>query len=505
MLVVETLAKIRRDRLVHGKSIRAIAKNRCVSRNTVRKVLRSDETSLEPVYHRRKQPRPKLGQYEALLEALLLSNHQAPRHDRLNFLKMFELLRADGYSGGYDAVRRYARLWQQHHGHSKDAFIPLHFEPGEAYQFDWSHETVVLGGITQTVKVAHVRLCNSRMRFVIAYPRETQEMVFAAHDQAFQFFGGTCERGIYDNMKTAVDAIYVGKARQFNRRFEAMCMHYLIEPVACSPGAGWEKGQVENQVNNTRERVFVPRLHADSLDDLNQHLQECCLAEANRLRHPDDPGQTVYEVFQRERAVLIPYAGPFDGYPATVASASKTCLVRFDRNRYSVQASAAGRAVEVQAYADHLVMRLEGKIVARHRRNFGRDQVIYDPWHYLPVLQRKPGALRNGAPFRDWDLPDSLRRVRNHFEGLDDGDRQMVKVLNAVLTDSLTVVTSACETALSAGTISADIILNLVSRDQEPETAEPINTPAALALKQPPKADCQRYDALRQEVPHATA
>ena len=115
---------------------------------------------------------------------------------------MFELLRADGYLkasdcsrnlvGGYDAVRRYARLWQQQHGHSQDAFIPLHFEPGEAYQFDWSHETVVLGGITQTVKVAHVRLCNSRMRFVIAYPRETQEMVFAAHDQAFQFFGGTC-------------------------------------------------------------------------------------------------------------------------------------------------------------------------------------------------------------------------------------------------------------------------------------------------------------------------
>ena len=150
-------------------------------------------------------------------------------------------------------------------------------------------------------------------------------------------------------------------------------------------------------------------------------------------------------------------------------------------------------------------MRLEGKIVARHRRNFGRDQVIYDPWHYLPVLQRKPGALRNGAPFRDWDLPDSLRRVRNHFKGLDDGDRPMVKVLNAVLTDSLTVVTSACETALSAGTISADIILNLVSRDQEPETAKPINTPAALELKQPPQADCQRYDVLRQEVPHATA
>ena len=177
MLVVEKLAKIRRDRLVHGKSIRAIAKNQGVS--PTRSVKSSDQTRRRwsRFNHRRKQPRPKLGQYEALLEALLLSNHQAPRHDRLNFLKMFELLRYDGYRGCYDAVHRYARYWQQHHGHSQDAFIPLHFKPGEAYQFDWSHETVVLGGITQTVKVAHVRLCNSRMRFVIAYPRETLEMV----------------------------------------------------------------------------------------------------------------------------------------------------------------------------------------------------------------------------------------------------------------------------------------------------------------------------------------
>ena len=163
MLVVETLAKIRRDRLVHGKSIRAIEKTQGLSHNTVRKVHRSEETSLEPVNHRRKQPCPKPGQYEALLEALLLSNHQVPRHDQLNILKMFELLLDDSYCGCDDAVRRYARHWQQHHGHSQDAFIQQHFEPGEAYQFDWSHETVVLGGITQTVKVAHVRLCNSRI------------------------------------------------------------------------------------------------------------------------------------------------------------------------------------------------------------------------------------------------------------------------------------------------------------------------------------------------------
>jgi len=124
-------------------------------------------------------------------------------------------------------------------------YVPLSFAPGEAYQFDWSHEVVVLGGVTVVVKVAHVRLCHSRMLFVRAYPRETQEIVFDAHDRAFALFKGTCGRGIYDNMKTAVETIFVGKGRLYNRRFAQMCTHYLVEPVACTPASGWEKGQVE--------------------------------------------------------------------------------------------------------------------------------------------------------------------------------------------------------------------------------------------------------------------
>jgi transposase len=140
-------------------------------------------------------------------------------------------------------------------------FIPLWFAPGDAYQFDWSHEGVVLGAVTTTVKVAHLRLCHSRMFLVRAYPRETQEMVFDAHDHAFRLFGGMCRRGIYDNMTTAVDAVFLGKERRFNRRFLRMCSHYLVEPVACTPAAGWEKGQVENQVGNAREHLSTPRLH----------------------------------------------------------------------------------------------------------------------------------------------------------------------------------------------------------------------------------------------------
>jgi len=146
-------------------------------------------------------------------------------------------------------VRRYARKWRDEQGAlTAAAYVPLSFDPGEAYQFDWSHEIVLLDGVTTIVKVAHMRLCHSRMIFVRAYPRETQEMVFDAHERAFSFFKGACTRGIYDNMKTAVETIFVGKERKFNRRFAQMCSHYLVEPVACTPASGWEKGQVENQV-----------------------------------------------------------------------------------------------------------------------------------------------------------------------------------------------------------------------------------------------------------------
>ena len=143
-------------------------------------------------------------------------------------------------------MRRYAKKWRAERGVAMaEAYVPLSFAPGEAYQFDWSHEIVVINGATVTVKVAHVRLCHSRMLFVRAYPRETQEMVFDAHARAFAVFRGTCTRGIYDNMKTAVETVFLGKDRQFNRRFLRMCGHYLVEPTACTPASGWEKGQVE--------------------------------------------------------------------------------------------------------------------------------------------------------------------------------------------------------------------------------------------------------------------
>ncbi|YBW37816.1 putative transposase [Nitrobacter sp. TKz-YC01] len=348
MLVVETIARIRREHFIKGKTIRAIARDLKVSRNTVRKVLRSGETSFE--YERQVQPWPKLGHWASELDVLLAANATKSAREQLTLIRIFEELRGRGYDGGYDAVRRYAKRWNKERGQSTAAaYVPLSFAAGEAYQFDWSHEIVLLNGVTAIVKVAHVRLCHSRMLFVRAYPRETQEMVFDAHDRAFALFKGTCSLGIYDNMKTAVEAIFVGKDRRYNRRFLQMCSHYLVDPVACTPASGWEKGQVENQVGLVRERFFTPRLRFKTLDELNVWLLDKCITYAKAHRHPELADQTIWDVFEAERPKLVPYAGRFDGFHAVPASVSKTCLVRFDNNKYSVAASAVGRPVEVQA------------------------------------------------------------------------------------------------------------------------------------------------------------
>jgi transposase len=405
MLTVETIGRIRREHLDKGKSIKEIARALHLSRNTVRRILRSGETAFS--YEREVQPRPKLGPWTEALDRLLAANAKATVRERLTLIRVFEELRALGYEGGYDAVRRYARRWgEQHASSTAEAYVPLTFAPGEAYQFDWSHEIVVIDGVTTTVKVAHIRLCHSRMMFVRAYPRETQEMVFDAHERAFAFFRGACRRGLYDNMKTAVETVFVGKDRQYNRRFLQMCSHHLVEPVACTPAAGWEKGQVENQVGVVRERFFTPRLRFKSYDDLNAWLVDKCLAWAKAHGHPEERERTVWDVFEEERPKLIPYRGRFDGFHALPASVSKTCLVRFDNNRYSVSASAVGRPVDIHAYADRIIVRQDGRIVAEHRRAFGRGRTVPGTtcrsWRGSPARFATARRSRIGCCRRRW-------------------------------------------------------------------------------------------------------
>ena len=497
MTGVETISRIRFEHFQNGKGIKRIARELGVARDTVRKVLRSGAT--EFVYKREVQPQPKLGAWVETLTTILEAEDKLARRERRSTTRLFEELRGRGYDGAHDSVHRFVKTWRADRARSPTkAFIPLRFDPGEAFQFDWSHEGIEFNGLPLTVKVAQMRLAHSRMPIVRAYFRETQEMVFDAHDRAFAFYGGVCRRGIYDNMKTAVETVFIGRARQYNRRFLQLCSHHLVEPVACTPAAGWEKGQVENQVGTLRDLLFRPRPKVKTLDELNAWLADQCVAHARRTKHPEFRDRTVFEVFEDEKACLMPYLGPFAGFVEKPMRATTTCLITHERNRYSIDAKAAGRSVLVRAYAERIVVLLDEVVVADHPRSFKRDQVVYDPWHYLPVLLRKPGALRNGAPFKDWDLPAPLASVRDRLRHHADGDRQFVKILGRVPDDGIAAVAEACAEALEAGIANGDVIMAILARRRQPPVPLSITTPDALKLRTEPAADCARYDTLRK-------
>ena len=497
MLVVETIAKIRRRHLGAGESIRSIARGLGVSRNTVRKVVRGGVT--EHRYDREgSQPRPKLDGFIDDLEGLLEANEKRKPRDRLTLKTIWSRLCDRGCEAGYEAVRRYARQWAAQRGSGLGgAYVPLEFDPGEAFQFDWSHELVLLAGMPVTVKVAQFTLCYSRMPFVRCYPRETQEMVFDAHDRAFAAFGGHCGRGIYDNMSTAVTRVLLGRNREINSRFLQMCAHYVITPEFCSPRAGWEKGRVERQIGTLRNVLFKPRPDVETLDCLNGQLAQQCLSHAREHPHPAFPEMSIFEVFAcEERRCLVPGMAPFRGHAAHPTTASKTCLIRFDNNKYSVEARAAGRAVEVRAWADRVEIRLDGEVVGCHERDFGRNRVAYDVSHYIPILERKPGAIRNGAPFRAEHLPAPLAHVRARLDSRENGGEHMVRILLEARDHGLEAVAAACAEALEAGVCNADVILNILSRRCDPGPVPEVATPAGLELRTEPVADCARYDML---------
>lgn len=495
---METIGKIRRRRLVQGDSISAIARDLKLARNTVKKALRAEGEAFE--YRRGRQPQPKLGPYLKLLDQWLDAEAKLPARERRTAQRLFDALQLEGYTGAVDGVRRYVRRVQARQ-RPAEAFIPQRFAPGEAYQFDWSHEHVELGGEPHVVKVAHLRLCYSRAFLVTAYPRETQEMLFDGHARAFAFLGGIPRRGIYDNLKTAIDTVFVGKARDYNRRFLAMCNHYLVDPTACTPAAGWEKGQVENQVGNVRGWLFTPKPKFADLAALNAWLMARCLELTESRRHPDWPERRVAELWAEERAVLRPYTAAFDGFHERCCRVTSTALVHFERNRYSVDCRHVGCTVALRAYADRIVILADGEVIGEHARSFERNQVAYNPWHYVSALARKPGALRNGAPFQDWNLPGAMTRLRERLVRHADGDRQFVQILSMVPLYGLDFVAAACATALDERVVTSAHVVNLLHRAAEGPRVAVLQVPEALTLREEPVADCQRYDRLLAGVP----
>ena len=499
MLFMDMIAEIRRRHLVSKESISSIARDLKLSRPTVRKHCR---TQTEPVYRRQKQPVPMLGAFQEMLEGWLRTERLLPKAQRRTARRLFEGLQAEGYHGAYDSVQRFVQRWKAAKSGPSlaQAFVPLMFAPGEVCQFDWSHEHVALNGIMQTIKVAHFRLAFSRQMFVVADPRETQEMVFDAHNRAFAFFGGVPARMVYDNLKAVVETIFTGKERLFNRRFMVLANHYLFEPVACTPAAGWEKGQVENQVGTIREWLFTPLARFASFEALNVWLATRCRELAGR-KHPVTPDRSIAACFVQEQLALRRVSAPFDGYVEHMVRVSSTCLVVLDRNRYSVPAAFAGRAVSVRSTAAEVRIVADGAVIAVHTRRFGRDLLICDPWHYLPLLERKPGALRNGVPFREWDLPVAIQLVRDRILKQPKGDRAYVELLVLARDAGLEVLQVACELVLEGHVVTAAVVLNEMRRLIAPTAPAMLPIPDMLKLHREPRADCARYDHLR-EVRH---
>ena len=495
---METKRKIL-NRHRKGEGSRRISRELNIARNTVKSVIRSHKDKDEvmvPVYIRNNQTYPALGEYIQNLEKLLRDNKNA--RPRRTIKQLFEELCFQGFKGSYSAVNRYATRWKKLTDIvSPSACIPLSFAPAEAYQFDWSTDEVMIDDEVVSVKVAHFVLCYSRKKFVYIYPNETHEMVFDAHIRAFEFFGGTPVRGIYDNMKTAVQKVLKGKERQWNSNFERLCAHYMIEPSACTPARGNEKGRVERQVAIARTEFLTPMPQGKSLSEINDRLMSQVISYNNTHKHPKLKNKTIDEVFCDEKHLLMSTPVPFDGCKASHVKVSTTCLVQYDRNHYSVDCSCASQVIECKSYADKVVFISNGKEVGTHERKFTRGQTYYNYRHYLSILAKKPGALRNGAPFIDMELPDELNQVRQNLEQSSTGARDFAHILSYIPMESMESVVSACSYAISIKAISKDVILNALFRNNdEPDIAEEAMDTKYFKLKYTPQENCNSYNQL---------
>ena len=501
-----TLSKLRRMVLRENVSVREAARRLRISRNTAKRWL-SEPDMVEPVYPKRVAAERLIDAYTQHLQLWIKADSHRGKRERRTVKAYYEAIRAMGYSGGMTQVYIYCRDFKQVQANAPRhaGFVPLSFEMGEAFQFDWSCEYAVIGGLRRRLEVAHTKLAASRAYLLVAYFTQSHEMLFDAHTRAFAVFGGIPKRGIYDNMRTAVDRVGKGKERSVNARFESMTGHYLFEPEFCNRAAGWEKGIVEKNVQDRRKNIWreVSERRWGSLEELNTWLTQACQNSWTELAHPQWHELSVADVWQDERARLMPCPKPFDGYVEQPVRVTATALIHFQRNRYSVPCEWVNAVVSLRAYPEFL------RVVSSHGdmvdlvRSFERDQTFYDWQHYISLIERKPGALRNGAPFKT--MPEPLQELQRQLLKNPGGDRVMAQVLSAVPLHGLQPVLAAIELALQAGRLSGEHVLNTLAhlKDQARLTVGEVNTP--LTLQTPPQANVLRYDSLRatdEEVGH---
>ena len=472
MTRVDKIKEVRYLKYVKGLPIKEIVRQTHLSRNTVRKILRSQQTKF--TYRRTHQHYPITGQIRDKIETWLKEDLNQKSKYRRTAWRMHEILKYEhGYTGSYRSIAKCVEeLNPKIKSKNQEVFIPLSYSAGEAFQFDWAEVAAYIGKDLVTFQLAVITLCHSRRFYPRAYPCQKQELMLDAHRRAFEHFDGVPRRGIYDNLKTAIKHMLKGNHRNLQERFARFCSHYLYEPQFCSPAKGNEKGRVENKVGYVRRNFFVPIPRFSSLDELNSRLLSFSEASSRIKTHPESAEKSCYEVYEEEKDKLMelpPYG--FECCRVQHAVVSPTSTIAFDNNKYSVPAEYVNSTVLVKGYADEVLISCEGKSIAGHRRRYGYKQQVLNPYHYLGVLARKPGALRDGLPFKNWKLPsvfnDYRRLLKEKYP--DDGDRYFARTLILLKDWPLRDVTEAVDKATSLGVLGDSYILRLLRQRDHPE------------------------------------
>jgi transposase len=497
MFKVELYGRVRRAVLVEGRSQRAVAREFGIARKTIQKMLRY---SVPPGYRRQQAvKRPKLGPWLGVIDAILEEDKTQPAKQRHTAKRIFERLKAEhGFSGGYTIVKDYVHTAELR---SREMFVPLTHAPGEA-QADFGEALVVVDGAEQKAHFLAMDLPHSDDGFVVAFPAETTEAFLEGHVRAFAYFDGVPRRILYDNTKIAVAKILGGQERQKTRAFSELQSHYLFADKFGRPAKGNDKGKVEGLVGYARRNFMVPIPRVSSWDELNKHLEAQC--RARRERRLRGHTETIGERFKRDREAFLPLpASPSEACEKVATRVSSLALVRYRGNDYSAPTSYGHRDVLVKGYVHEVVIACGSEVIARHPRSYERAAVIFDPLHYLALLEQKTRALDQAAPLVGWQLPKCFATLRRLLEARlrKHGSREYVQVLRLMETFSIVEVTRALEDALQLGTISFDAVKHLLlcRIEQRPPRLDMENYPH-LPLAQVRTTQASDYMTLLVEV-----
>lgn len=484
---------VRREVLTGQLSRRGACRKYGLGWHTLQKIL----SHTEPPGYRQSQPRPKrkLEAFLPVIHQILEEDRHAPRKQRHTSRRIFERLRDEhGFSGGWTVVKDAVRAWRQR---QQEVFLPLSHPPGEA-QVDFGHATIRLAGAETKVALFVMTLPYSGAIFVQAFPRECTETFLEGHRRAFEFFGGVPTRISYDNSAIAVIEVLKGRERKLTREFLRLQSHYLFQEHFCLVRRANEKGHVERLVGFARRNFLVPVPSVDSLAALNQHLCECCLADlSQRTRGRPAPKSAL--LIEDQAAFLPLPKQSFEARRIEEGTANTESLVRFDTNDYSVPVKYAHRKVIVVATVDEVRLVHQDRLVARHPRCWGREQPIFDPVHYLALLERKPGGFDFAKPLEGWQLPECFALLRRRLEAHDprQGTRSFIRVLRLLEKFSLTQLAAAVEYALDIDVIDPDSLRTIVEhRTQQPVKLFSLEGRPHLSVVQVETTDLSAYQAL---------